>query len=50
MLIADCVAQAAPERQERRRGHTHDDLPGMPPQWRKINLICSLDGDRVTPS
>ena len=48
MLIADCVAQAALERQESRGGHTRDDFPGMSPEWRKVNLICSLDGDRVT--
>jgi succinate dehydrogenase / fumarate reductase flavoprotein subunit len=48
MLIADCVAQAALERQESRGGHTRDDFPGMNPEWRKINLICALDGDRVT--
>ncbi len=48
MLIADCVAQAALERQESRGGHTRDDFPGMSPEWRKINLICTLDGDRVT--
>jgi succinate dehydrogenase / fumarate reductase flavoprotein subunit len=47
MLIADCVAQAALERQESRGGHTRDDFPGMNPQWRKLNLICSADGDRV---
>jgi succinate dehydrogenase / fumarate reductase flavoprotein subunit len=48
MLIADCVAQAALERQESRGGHTRDDFPAMSPQWRKVNLICSLEGDRVT--
>jgi succinate dehydrogenase / fumarate reductase, flavoprotein subunit len=47
LLIADCVAQAALERQESRGGHTRDDFPGMNPQWRKLNLICSVDGDRV---
>ena len=49
MLIADCVAQAALERQESRGGHTREDYPGMSPEWRKVNLICSLDpdGDRV---
>jgi succinate dehydrogenase / fumarate reductase, flavoprotein subunit len=47
MLIADCVAQAALERQESRGGHTRDDFPGMSPEWRKVNVICSLDGDRV---
>jgi succinate dehydrogenase / fumarate reductase flavoprotein subunit len=47
LLIADCVAQAALERQESRGGHTRDDFPAMSPEWRKIILICSLDGDRV---
>jgi succinate dehydrogenase / fumarate reductase, flavoprotein subunit len=41
------VAQAALERQESRGGHTRDDFPAMSPKWRKVNLICSLDGDRV---
>jgi succinate dehydrogenase / fumarate reductase flavoprotein subunit len=48
VLIAECVAQAALERQESRGGHTRDDFPGMSAEWRKVNLICSLDGDRVT--
>jgi succinate dehydrogenase / fumarate reductase, flavoprotein subunit len=48
MLIADCVAQAALERQESRGGHTRDDFPGMSPEWRKVNLIAALDGDRMT--
>jgi len=48
MLIADCVAQAALERQESRGGHTRDDFPAMSPEWRKVNLIAALDGDRVS--
>jgi succinate dehydrogenase / fumarate reductase, flavoprotein subunit len=48
MLIADCVAQSALERQESRGGHTRDDFPEMSPEWRQIVLVCSLDGDRVT--
>ena len=47
MLIAECVAQSALERQESRGGHTRDDFPQMSPEWRKVNLICALDGDRV---
>jgi succinate dehydrogenase / fumarate reductase flavoprotein subunit len=47
VLIADCVAQAALERQESRGGHTRDDFPGMSPEWRKINLVCSLEDDQV---
>jgi succinate dehydrogenase / fumarate reductase, flavoprotein subunit len=47
MLIAKCVAAAALERQESRGGHTRDDYPGMRPDWRKINLICQLEGDEI---
>ena len=50
LVVADCVAQAALERQESRGGHTREDYPAMSPEWRKINLICSLDADDdVTP-
>jgi len=45
LLIAECVALAALERQESRGGHTREDYPGMSPQWRKINLLCSLGAD-----
>jgi succinate dehydrogenase / fumarate reductase, flavoprotein subunit len=49
LLIAECVAQAALERQESRGGHTRDDYPGMSPEWRQVNLICVLDtGGGVT--
>jgi succinate dehydrogenase / fumarate reductase flavoprotein subunit len=47
MLMARCVATAALERQESRGGHTRDDYPGMRPDWRKINLVCSLEGDDI---
>ena len=43
LLIAQCVAQAALERQESRGGHTREDYPDMSAEWRKVNLICSLD-------
>ena len=47
MLIADCVAQAALERQESRGGHTREDYPEMSAEWRQVNLVESLDGDKV---
>jgi succinate dehydrogenase / fumarate reductase flavoprotein subunit len=47
VLVAECVAMAALERQESRGGHTRDDYPVMSPEWRKINLICSMSGDHV---
>jgi succinate dehydrogenase flavoprotein subunit len=45
LAVAECVAQAALERQESRGGHTREDYPAMSPEWRKVNLICSLDAD-----
>ncbi|HXW43278.1 MAG TPA: fumarate reductase/succinate dehydrogenase flavoprotein subunit [Streptosporangiaceae bacterium] len=48
MLMARCVALAALERQESRGGHTRDDFPGMRPDWRKVNIVCALEGDEIT--
>jgi succinate dehydrogenase / fumarate reductase flavoprotein subunit len=47
LLVAECVAMAALERQESRGGHTRDDYPEMSAEWRKVNLILSLHGDKV---
>jgi succinate dehydrogenase / fumarate reductase flavoprotein subunit len=48
LLIAECVAMAALERQESRGGHTREDFPAMSPEWRKLNLVLSSDGSSVT--
>jgi succinate dehydrogenase / fumarate reductase flavoprotein subunit len=47
LLVAECVALAALERQESRGGHTREDFPAMSPEWRKINLILSLTGEKL---
>jgi len=47
LLVAECVAMAALERQESRGGHTRDDFPEMSPEWRKINLMLSMPGDHI---
>jgi succinate dehydrogenase / fumarate reductase, flavoprotein subunit len=47
LLVAECVAMAALERQESRGGHTRDDYPEMSPEWRKVNLILTLTGDKL---
>jgi succinate dehydrogenase / fumarate reductase flavoprotein subunit len=45
LIVAESVAQSALERQESRGGHTRDDYPAMSPEWRKVNLICTLGPD-----
>jgi succinate dehydrogenase / fumarate reductase, flavoprotein subunit len=47
LLVAECVALAALERQESRGGHTREDYPEMSPEWRKVNLILTLSGDKL---
>jgi succinate dehydrogenase flavoprotein subunit len=42
ILVSECVARAALERQESRGGHTRDDYPEMSAEWRKLNLVCRL--------
>jgi succinate dehydrogenase / fumarate reductase, flavoprotein subunit len=48
LLVSECVAKAALEREESRGGHTRDDFPQMSPEWRKVNLVCSTDGNDVS--
>jgi succinate dehydrogenase / fumarate reductase flavoprotein subunit len=45
LLIAECIAMAALERQESRGGHTRDDYPKMSAEWRKLNLVLSCDSN-----
>jgi succinate dehydrogenase / fumarate reductase, flavoprotein subunit len=42
LTVAECMARAALIREESRGGHTREDFPGMNPEWRRVNLICSL--------
>ncbi|MGW3011022.1 fumarate reductase/succinate dehydrogenase flavoprotein subunit [Streptomyces sp. NPDC001219] len=42
LLVSECVARAALEREESRGGHTRDDHPAMDRHWRQINLVCEL--------
>jgi succinate dehydrogenase / fumarate reductase, flavoprotein subunit len=44
LLVSDCVAQAALERQESRGGHTREDYPEMSAIWRQVNLVFALNG------
>jgi succinate dehydrogenase / fumarate reductase flavoprotein subunit len=49
LVVSECTARAALEREESRGGHTREDFPAMDNQWRQVNLICSLNptGDGV---
>ena len=49
LVVSECTARAALEREESRGGHTREDFPTMDPKWRQVNLVCSLNptGDGV---
>jgi succinate dehydrogenase / fumarate reductase flavoprotein subunit len=42
LVVSECTARAALEREESRGGHTREDFPQMDPTWRQVNLVCSL--------
>jgi succinate dehydrogenase / fumarate reductase flavoprotein subunit len=42
VVVSECTARAALEREESRGGHTREDFPKMDPKWRQVNLVCSL--------
>jgi succinate dehydrogenase / fumarate reductase flavoprotein subunit len=42
LVVSECIARAALQREESRGGHTRDDFPGMNDKWRTVNLVCSL--------
>ncbi len=43
LIVSECIAKAALERQESRGGHTRDDYPGPNPEWGAKNLVLTLD-------
>ena len=45
LLVSECVAKAALEREESRGGHTRDDFPAADAEWATINLICERSPD-----
>ena len=44
LIVSECTARAALEREESRGGHTREDFPEMSPTWRQSNLVCTLNG------
>jgi succinate dehydrogenase / fumarate reductase flavoprotein subunit len=47
LIVSECTATAALEREESRGGHTREDFPKMDPKWREVNLVCTVDGAEV---
>ena len=48
LLVSECIARSALQREESRGGHTRDDFPTMDAKWRQVNSICTWDGSKVT--
>jgi succinate dehydrogenase / fumarate reductase flavoprotein subunit len=42
LIVSECIAKAALEREESRGGHTRDDFPGPDEKWGAINLVLTL--------
>ena len=49
LLVSECIAKAALEREESRGGHTRDDHPGFAEKWGTLNIALSINaaGDGV---
>jgi succinate dehydrogenase flavoprotein subunit len=49
LLVSECIAKAALEREESRGGHTRDDHPGFADKWGALNIVLSINpaGDGV---
>ena len=45
LLVSQCIAMAALERQESRGGHTRDDYPTMDENWRQQLLALTYAPD-----
>jgi succinate dehydrogenase / fumarate reductase flavoprotein subunit len=43
LVVSECIAKAALEREESRGGHTRDDFPKPDDRWGALNLVLTLD-------
>jgi succinate dehydrogenase / fumarate reductase flavoprotein subunit len=46
LLVCECIARAALEREESRGGHTRDDHPGFDEEWGRKNIVLSINSAR----
>jgi succinate dehydrogenase / fumarate reductase flavoprotein subunit len=44
LIVSECIAKAALEREESRGGHTRDDFPLPDPEWGSLNLVLTMPG------
>jgi len=44
LIVSECIAKAALEREESRGGHTRDDFPAADDSWGQVNLVLTLAG------
>jgi succinate dehydrogenase / fumarate reductase flavoprotein subunit len=44
LIVSECIAKAALEREESRGGHTRDDFPAADDSWGAVNLVLTLAG------
>ncbi|MDQ3615395.1 MAG: fumarate reductase/succinate dehydrogenase flavoprotein subunit [Actinomycetota bacterium] len=47
LVVSECIAKSALERQESRGGHTREDFAGPDPAWGARNLALTLTGSSV---
>jgi len=48
LVVSECIAKAALEREESRGGHTRDDYPKPDEKWGALNLVLTLPGGEFT--
>src|SRR3954449_4683142 len=43
LLVSECIAKAALEREESRGGHTREDHPGFADKWGTLNIVLTIN-------